>query len=89
MHRTLNALRGRPSEDTFPTIYALNTAEQIRDLGTAAGFVTVEVCAFESQPNYLTFHPTAFAAGVIYERLVNAYESLESIRGSLLARLTA
>jgi SAM-dependent methyltransferase len=89
MHRTLNALRGRPPEDTFETCYRLNTPEVIDSLGRAAGFSRVEVCAFESQPNYLTFHPGAFAAGVLYERVVNAFGGLEAFRGSLLARLTA
>jgi SAM-dependent methyltransferase len=88
LHRSLNALRGRSPEDTFPTVYALNTVEDIERIGRAAGFSKIEICAFECQPNYLTFHPAIFMAGVLYERLVNASPRLRGIRGSLMARLT-
>ena len=74
MHRALNALRGRPEVDTiFPTVYALNTPEDITRL--AHGRRVLErrdPARSESQPNYLTFHPGVFAAGVLYERIVNS-----------------
>ncbi len=89
LHRALNALRGRAPEDTFPTVYALNTTEDIHRIGREAGFTQIEVCSFEAQPNYLTFHPSLFVAGVLYERVVNAAPRLAPLRGSLLARLTA
>jgi SAM-dependent methyltransferase len=89
MQRKLNAMRGTPEEDTFPTVYALNTPEEVEAHGRAAGFRTIDVALFEVQPNYLTFHPLAFTAGVLWERAVNNLAPLAPYRGSLLARLVA
>jgi SAM-dependent methyltransferase len=89
LQRKLNAMRGTPEEDTFPTVYAVNTPEEVEAVGRAAGFSTVEVALFEVQPNYLTFHPLAFAAGVAWERAVNNLAPFSRFRGSLIARLTA
>ena len=88
-HRRVNALRGRAPEDTFPTVYALNSVPDIKRLGADSGFSSVEVCSFESQPNYLTFHTVAFLSGVIYERIVNSTYYLTGLRGSIIAKLTA
>lgn len=89
VHKAVNAARGRASEDTFRTVYALNSPSDIHALGVRAGFSRVEVFLFESQPDYLTFHPLLFLAGVAYERAVNSVDALAPFRGSIVARLTA
>ena len=82
-------LRGLEVRDSFDTNYQLNTPGDIDRHARAAGFSKVEVHLFENQPSYLSFHPLLFAAGALYERLVNGTELLRERRGSILARLIA
>ncbi len=89
LHKVVNSIRGRPAEDTFPTVYALNTPEEIATVASSAGFADCDVQLFETQPNYLTFHPLLFAAGVVYERAVNGLSALARVRGSIVAFLVA
>jgi SAM-dependent methyltransferase len=88
-HKAINELRGTPGEDIFPTVYGLNTPEDIDRIASAAGFSRVELAMFEVQPNYLTFHPLFFAAGAVWERAVNTFHPLARYCGSIIARLTA
>ena len=83
-HRWINARRGRSAEDTFPTEYLLNSAGSLRRHFAAAGLTTVAIDAIEVQPNYLTFSPFTYAAGVAYERLVNATDLGASFRVNLI-----
>jgi SAM-dependent methyltransferase len=82
-------LRGLEIQDSFEIAYKLNTPDDIARHGRAAGFSRVEVCLFENQPSYLSFHPMLFAAGALYERVVNSFDALENRRGSILAQLVA
>ena len=83
-HRWINAQRGRAPEDTFPTRYRLNSARALRRLFGAAGLTTEAIDAIEVQPNYLTFSAFAYAAGVVYERLVNASDFCAALRVNLI-----
>lgn len=83
-HRWVNARRGRAADDTFPTCYRLNSRGALtREFGRA-GMRAVAIDAIEVQPNYLTFHPLAYAAGIGFERLVNATSLLSSLRVNLI-----
>jgi SAM-dependent methyltransferase len=83
-HRWVNAWRGRAAEDTFPTCYRLNSRRALRRHFSAAGLDTVSIDVIEVQPNYLSFSAFTYALGVAYERLVNATESLSSLRVNLI-----
>ncbi len=83
-HKWVNERRGRASDDTFPTCYRLNSRRVLNRRFSAAGLDTVAIDAIEVQPNYLTFSPVAYAAGVAYERIVNATDLLSSFRVNLI-----
>jgi SAM-dependent methyltransferase len=85
-HRWVNQLRGRASDDTFPTCYRLNSRRALKRHFADAGLETVAIDAIEVQPNYLTFSALAFVLGIGYERLVNSTERLSSIRVNLIGR---
>jgi SAM-dependent methyltransferase len=84
-HKWINGKRGRPAEDTFPTVYRLNSRRALCDHFSAAGLERVSIDLIEVQPNYLTFSPLSYALGVGYERLVNATEVLSPFRVNLIA----
>lgn len=84
-HKWYNRKRGRGYEDTFPTVYRLNSRREQREIFAQHGFATEEVRAFEIQPKYLMFSLPTFLVGAAYERLVNATPSLEGLRVNLLS----
>jgi SAM-dependent methyltransferase len=84
-HKWINRKRGRPAEDTFPTVYRLNSRRALNDYFTGAGLERVSIDLIEVQPNYLTFSSFSYALGVGYERLVNATETLSPFRVNLIA----
>ncbi len=77
-------LRGREDEDTFPTVYRLNSASSVRRHFGQAGFVEKELLFRECCPNYLLFAAPAFYLGVLYERLVNSTDFLAGLRVNIL-----
>jgi SAM-dependent methyltransferase len=84
LHAAVNRRRGLGEHDAFPTLYRANTAADLRRLATSAGLRLERLEAFETEPEYLAFHPLAYAAGVLYERLVNRYRALAPLRVNLL-----
>ncbi len=84
-HLRFNRWRGVDSRDVFPTVYRANTAGRLRGLLTAAGLDMERLDRFETEPEYLAFHPLAYALGVAYERAVNKLAALKGIRVNLLA----
>jgi len=84
LHAAVNRRRGLGEHDVFPTLYRANTAADLHRLATGAGLHVERLEAFETEPEYLAFHPLAYAAGVLYERVVNRYGVLAPLRVSLL-----
>jgi SAM-dependent methyltransferase len=83
-HGWLNRQRGRAEEDTFPTVYLLNAARDIRRWMQAAGFEQRELRLRECSPNYLLFSLPTFLAGVLYERVVNSTDAFAGLRVNIL-----
>lgn len=84
-HRWVNARRGRPAQDTFPTTYLLNTRQdQERWFGPPA-FRTAHFERIEVAPNYLTFSAPTLLAGAAWERVVNSTAALERLRVCILS----
>ncbi|TVQ87348.1 MAG: class I SAM-dependent methyltransferase [Deltaproteobacteria bacterium] len=84
-HRWVNARRGRPAEDTFPTTYRLNSRhDQERWLGPPS-FRTAHFQRLEVAPNYLTFSVPTLLAGAAWERTVNATDALSRLRVVILS----
>lgn len=83
-HNWYNRLRSRQEEDTFPTVYHLNTKSHIRHQFRLAGFEERKLIFRECCPNYLTFSILTFLLGVAYERLVNCSDLLATLRVNAL-----
>jgi SAM-dependent methyltransferase len=88
-HAWFNAKRGRVEADTFPTRYRVNDRKTVERLAMASGFRVVSIELIETKPDYLSFHPIAYRAGIAYERVVNRAEALAGFRVQLLADLEA
>jgi hypothetical protein len=88
-HAWFNARRGRVEADTFPTRYRANDRRTLERLATAAGFRIVRLDVLETKPDYLSFHPLAYRAGILYERVVNRSPSLADLRVQIIADLVA
>lgn len=85
VHVRFNRSRGVDERDVFPTVYRANTAGRLRSLLSAAGLEVERVEQFETEPEYLAFHPAAYALGVAYERLANRFDALSGVRVNLMA----
>ena len=85
LHLWFNRHRGVPERDVFPTLYRANTAGQLRRLLEGAGLTVERLDRFETEPEYLAFHPLSYALGVGYERLVNRVRILTPLRVGIIA----
>lgn len=70
-HKLYNRWRGRKEEDTFPTVYRMNTPAKIRAIAAEAGLAVQQIWTYESRPEYLRLTPITYLAGWVYERTVN------------------
>ena len=86
-HERINRMRGRASEDTFPTHYRANTPEDIRALAKQNGFEVVDIALVEGRPEYLRISGVSYIIGLMYERLVNSVGFLRRYRILLVATL--
>jgi SAM-dependent methyltransferase len=86
-HQFVNRMRGREAEDTFPTLYLANSEPQVREIATACGFELDRLERVEGRPEYLRMFFVTYFFGVLYERLVNASETLSRFRILLIAVL--
>ncbi len=85
LHVWFNRRRGVPERDIFPTLYRANTAGRLRRLLEKAGLKVERLERFETEPEYLAFHPWSYALGVGYERLVNRVGTLAPLRVGIIA----
>jgi SAM-dependent methyltransferase len=85
LHEAFNRWRGVDEQDVFPTVYRANTAGRLRALLEGAGLEVERLERFETEPEYLAFHPLAYTLGVAYERLVNRFRALARLRVSIMA----
>jgi len=85
LHVKFNRSRGVEERDIFPTVYRANTVGRLRLLLEDAGLNVERLERFETEPEYLAFHPLAYRLGVAYERLVNRFRLLAPLRVNLIA----
>jgi len=83
-HQWFNEKRGFAGADTFPTFYRANDRFTLRRLAQATSFTVRELELFEIRPEYLFFHPMAYRAGIVYERLVRRFEQLKDLRSNII-----
>jgi SAM-dependent methyltransferase len=85
LHVWFNRRRGVPERDVFPTLYRANTAGRLRRLLEGAGLTVERLERFETEPEYLAFHPVSYVLGVGYERVVNRVGVLAPLRVAIIA----
>lgn len=86
-HQFVNRMRGRKSEDTFPTKYLANSLEQITALAKDSGLVVETIRSIEGRPEYMRLTPFTYILGFIYERIVNRVDCLAGFRIVLIGHL--
>ena len=77
-------LLGRDPRDTFPTFYRANTLQDLTRLSQQAGMTLEEGQLLSQYPAYLMFSPTAFKAGIAWDKLLRQHESLAFLRSWIL-----
>lgn len=86
-HQFVNQLRGRDSEDTFPTHYRANSRRDVRRVATNVGLEVERIELIEGRPEYLRMTAPTYLAGWCYERAVNVVPGLSSFRVVMLSVL--
>ncbi len=86
-HQWVNTMRGRDSEDTFPTFYRANTAHDTRTWATKASLESERIRLFEGRPEYLRLMAIPYLAGWLYERGVNLVPGLSRFRVIIVSEL--
>ena len=86
-HRFFNRLRGRPPADTFPTLYRINSPNDVRRYAEKCGFQVTSISLLEGRPEYLRFSFPTYVMGLLYERLVNSSKLLANFRVVLIVEL--
>jgi SAM-dependent methyltransferase len=81
-HKAL--VRGSHESDPYPTYYRMNTVRSIRCVMKSAGLVEDEMTLMEPDPAYVCMNRLTFLTGVAYERIVNRFEVLRSVRANIL-----
>ena len=79
-HVWVNDRRGRPTVDTFPTLYRANSTRAMMRLADRAGFAVESIELIEGRPEYLRHNVALYCGGILYERLVNSSSLLEPFR---------
>jgi len=81
-----NRARGLRSKHhpPYPTFFRMNTPRRLRSLFDSAGFESPCITMFEGAPSYLVFSRLTFICGVLYERTVNRFDRLSSIRSNMI-----
>jgi SAM-dependent methyltransferase len=88
VHEVVNRWRGRRVEDTFPTLYRVNTPGELKRTAQAAGLRLDTVRLIEGRPEYLRLFAPAYLAGIAYERVVNATDFLAGLRVVMIGAMT-
>jgi SAM-dependent methyltransferase len=86
-HQFINKLRGRDSEDTFPTCYLSNSVGQVTALAAKTGLEVADIQHIEGRPEYLRLTFVTYLFGLLYERIVNISPLLSRYRILLIAQL--
>lgn len=86
-HKFINKIRGRESEDTFPTQYKVNSEKQICEIANKTNFVKTKIEYIEGRPEYLRISTFLYVFGIFYERIVNSSNFFKKIRILLICEM--
>lgn len=86
-HQYINRIRGRSTEDTFPTLYRANTPRRINELAKTSGFHVEYIELIEGRPEYTRLTALTYLFGILYERMVNRVPGLSVFRIVMIGAL--
>src|SRR5437879_4457731 len=86
-HKFFNRLRGRDEVYTFKTYYRVNSKNAIARLERKCGFELKDLRRIEGRPEYLRISVPSYYFGMAWERIVNRFEFLSSMRVLIVAVL--
>ena len=86
-HQYINRIRGRSTEDTFPTKYLANSPGQIRELAKGCGLQVESIELIEGRPEYTRLTALTYLFGFLYERIVNSVPGLSVFRIVIIGQL--
>lgn len=86
-HQWFNRRRGRKEDDTFPTLYRINSTADVSKYASRLGFEIDRIELYEGRPEYLRFVWITYLFGLLYERLVNKFSILSRFRVLLIIAL--
>lgn len=86
-HQYINRIRGRSTEDTFPTKYLANSPGQIRELAKGSGLRVESIELIEGRPEYTRLTAITYLFGYLYERIVNRVSGLSVFRILIIGQL--
>lgn len=84
-HRRYNQLRGRKLDDTYPTLYRINSEASIRAIADRVGLTVEYIDLIERRPEYTRLFSPLYACGILYERIVNSSELFRNLRLVMIA----
>lgn len=71
IHEFINRKRGFRAEDTFPTLYKINTKRAQLKYGKLSNLEMIEFNSYEGRPEYLRYFGYLYYIGIAYERVIN------------------
>jgi len=86
-HKFYNKLRGRETEDTFPTYYRANSEGQINRYAESTGFSIESLELIEGRPEYLRITWPIYLPAALYEKIVNSADMFRHFRAVMLGTL--
>lgn len=86
-HEFINKKRGREAEDTFPTVYRVNSRRDVKRIAEATGFRVRAIHLTEGRPEYLRLWAPLYAGAWVYERAVTHVPFLSGFRLLMIAVL--
>lgn len=76
-HKFYNNLRGRQTDDTFPTTYLLNTKKDVERHAEECQLELENSYLIEGRPEYLRILSITYLFGILYQRLVSKISFLK------------
>lgn len=79
-HQWYNKLRGRKSEDTFPTCYLVNSKKDFFNVCINSALTPIDVKLIEGRPEYLRIFSLTYIFGILYQKIVSSTDYLKNFR---------
>ncbi len=79
-HEYINEKRGRAAEDTFPTVYKINTRRDVKRIAEKAGFRVQTIHMVEGRSEYLRLWAPLYFGAWLYDQAVTKIPFLAGFR---------